>query len=404
MEENEATSLLSRLISIDSVFPRERTLAEYCANYLGNCGFSVKLQEFAPNRFNVIAQKGERDGSLLLSAHLDTVPPYNYGKRNPLKMETDRGRIQGLGCWDMKSGLALVLLCAKYSALTSRGLRIILTADEENISEGTWSAVKSGEYAGAAFCLCHEIPDTPEDEHRSNTAANASQRNGASNASPASGANTALPSARPPLILGRRGRVVYRFTVKGIGAHGAGTGGVSAVYLGMKLASALEQIQMPTGRTGPCRLFIRKFSSESTSLAIPTEATLEADVHYVPPYTNETFLAYLKTHLAGLQFPSGCSWSVEIPVRKTPYLPAYETDSKNPLVAKFLSLYKENIGNPEISYGLTVADENVLSTTGIPIVTLGPLGGGAHSSEEWLSEKDFLLLAEKVPKIVQSLL
>ncbi len=361
---------------------------------MGNCGFSVKLQEFSPNRFNVIAQKGAREGSLLLSAHLDTVPPYNYGKRNPLKMETDRGRIQGLGCWDMKSGLALVLLCAKYSTQTSRGIRIVLTADEENISEGTWAAVKSGEYNGAAFCLCHEIPDTPEDEHRSNTA-NASQRNGAPNSN---------PLIRPPLILGRRGRCVYRFTVKGIGAHGAGTGGVSAIDLGMKLASALEQIQMPSGRTGPCRLFIRRFSSESTSLAIPTEAMLEADVHYVPPYTNETFLAYLKTHLAGLQFPSGCSWSVEIPARKTPYLPAYETDAKNPLVAKFLALYKENIGTPEISYGLTVADENVLSTTGIPIVTLGPLGGGAHSSEEWLSEKDFLLLADKVPKIVQSLL
>lgn len=403
MEENEATSLLSRLISIDSVFPRERALAEYCANYLGNCGFSVKLQEFSPNRFNVIAQKGERNGSLLLSAHLDTVPPYNYGKRNPLKMETDRGRIQGLGCWDMKSGLALVLLCAKYATPTSRGIRIILTADEENISEGTWAAVKSGEYKGAAFCLCHEIPDTPGGEDSQSKGAGAAGASPAASTS-ASRRNTALLSVRPPLILGRRGRCVYRFTVKGIGAHGAGTGGVSAVDLGMKLAAALEAIPMPSGKTGPCRLFIRKFSSESTSLAIPTEATLEADVHYIPPYTNETFLAYLKEQLATLQFPSGCSWSAEIPSRKTPYLPAYETDSKNPLVAKFLSLYKQNIGTPEISYGLTVADENVLSTTGIPIVTLGPLGGGAHSSEEWLSEKDFLLLSEKVPKIVQSLL
>ena len=341
MEDNEAIPLLSRLISIDSVFPRERALAEYCANYLGNCGFSVKLQEFSPGRFNVIAQKGERNGSLLLSAHLDTVPPYNYGKRNPLRMETDKGRIQGLGCWDMKSGLALVLLCAKYSTPTSRGLRIILTADEENISEGTWAAVKSGEYAGAAFCLCHEIPDTP-DERTANSGNGqpTRQRNGNTAATPASSAgasraNTALPSVRPPLILGRRGRVVYRFTVTGIGAHGAGTGGVSAIDLGMKLASALEAIPMPSGKTGPCRLFIRRFSSESTSLAIPTEATLEADVHYIPPYTNETFLAYLKEKLAGLQFPSGCSWSVEIPARKTPYLPAYETDAKNPLVANF---------------------------------------------------------------------
>ena len=289
-EGNEALALLSRLISIDSVFPNERKLAEYCANYLGNCGFSVKLQEFSPGRFNVIAQKGERNGSLLLSAHLDTVPPYNYGKRNPLRMENEKGRIQGLGCWDMKSGLALVLLCAKYSTPTSRGLRIILTADEENISEGTWAAVKSGEYKGCSFCLCHEIPDTPGGEDSQPKGAGAA---GAASAG-ASRRNTPLPSVRPPLILGRRGRCVYRFTAEGIGAHGAGTGGVSAVDLGMKLASALEAIPMPLNSIAPCRLFIRRFSSESTSLAIPTEATLEADVHYIPPYTNETFLAYLK--------------------------------------------------------------------------------------------------------------
>ena len=385
--------LVSRLISINSVFPKERELAEFCSSYLKNCGFEVKLQEFSPNRFNVIAQKGERAGSLLLSAHLDTVPPYNYGSRDPLAMSVQTGKITGLGSWDMKSGLSLVLLCAKYCSPTNRGLRIVLTADEENISEGTWAAAKSGEYKDCSLAICHEIPDTPGGEDSPLGGALTSSRKAASPA-----------SDRPPLILGRRGRCVYRFSVKGIGAHGAGTGGVSAVDLGMKLASALEAMPMPSNSTAPCRLFVRKFLSESTSLAIPTEATLEADVHYIPPYTNESFLKYVKKHLSSLHFPEGCSWSVEIPQRKTPYLPAYETSQAHPLVKKFLSSYKKNIGEPEISYGLTVADENVLSTTGIPIVTLGPLGGGAHSSEEWLSEKDFLLLSKQVPKIVQELL
>lgn len=374
--ETEALSLLRKLISINSVFPHERRLAMFCASYLRGCGFAVRLQKFAPDRFNVIAQKGRRNGSVLLSAHLDTVPPYNYGRRNPLRMEARGDRIRGLGSWDMKSGLALVLLCAAYCRPEVKGLRIILTSDEENISEGTWAAQKKGEYRNCSVAICHEIPDAPQD----------------------------YSGGKPPIILGRRGRAVYRFTVKGIGAHGAGSTGISAIGLGTVLVRALERIPMPRGKLGPSKLFVRRFSSESRSLSVPTEAVIEADVHYVPPHSPQSFLAYIKNHLRGLRFPAGCSWSVEIPKRKTPYLPSYETDEGHPAVLRFLSLYGSHLGKPSISYGLTVADENVLSVEKMPIITLGPAGGEAHSGKEWVSKTDFLLLAEKVPLVVQDML
>lgn len=371
-------SLLQKLISINSVFPNEGELAVYAAERLKEAGFDVELQEFSPGRFNVIAQKGPREGSMLLFSHLDTVPPYNYGTTNPFELREENGRIRGLGCWDMKAGLSILLLCAMNCVPKKKGIRVVLTADEENISEGTWFALESGAFSGCSFGLCHEIPDILE---------------------------KAPVDSRPPLILGRRGRCVYRFIVSGIGAHGAGTGGVSAIDLGIKLVLALESIPMPSGKTGPCRLFIRKFTSESTSLAVPTEATVDVDVHYTPPYTKDTFLSYISDGLrANLKFPEGCGWHAEIPKRKTPYLPAYETNLENPLVVRFLSLYDQSFKSHSVSYGLTVADENVLSKLGIPIVTLGPLGGEAHSSLEWLSKDDFLRLSEEVPKIVQGML
>jgi len=377
-EDNDPLSVLRSLISINSVFPNEAKIASFAAERLRNSGFEVQLQEFAPGRFNVLAQKGPLEGSILLFGHLDTVPPYNYGATSPFEMREEDGRIRGLGCWDMKSGLSLIFLCAAKCVPKSRGIRIVLTADEENISEGTWFALKSGAFSGCSFGLCHEIPDIP---------------------------SGMAPGTRPPIILGRRGRCVYRFIVKGIGAHGAGTGGVSAVDLGLKLVLALESIPMPSGRTGPCRLFVRKFNSESSSLAVPTDAIIEADVHYIPPFTPESFLQYLQERLgASLSFPQGCSWQAEIPVRKTPYLPAYETSETSPLVQRFLSFYDKGFKSHSIAYGLTVADENVLSTLGIPLVTVGPLGGEAHSSLEWLSKEDFLRLAEEVPKMVQGML
>ena len=374
-----AVALLRKLVSINSVFPHERKLALFARDYLERCGFSVRLQEFSPGRHNVIAQKGPRRGAVLLTAHLDTVPPYNYGKRNPFDLKEKGGRLYGLGAWDMKAGLALVLRCASMCAPAGRGMRVVLTADEENISEGTWFAQKHGEFSGCSIAVCNEIPD-----------AIAPSRAG----------------ARPPLLLGRRGRCVYCFDVNGIGGHGAIGGGISAVGIAMGLAQALESLPTPRGKMGACRLFVRKFSSESRSLSMPTEAVVEADVHYVPPYTKESFLAYIKAGLRkqGFKLPAGCSWSVAIPKRKTPYLPAYGASADEPSVAKFLKAYGRHIGKPSVSYGMTVADENVLSVEGMPVITLGPLGGEAHSCSEWLSKKDYLLLWARMPKVVQEML
>lgn len=376
-----AMPLLRRLVSINSVFPHERQLALFAAAHLKRCGCSVRLQEFAPGRHNVIAQKGRREGAVLLTSHLDTVPPYNYGKRDPFSLKEEAGRMRGLGAWDMKAGLALVLRCAEECTPGKKGLRIVLTADEENISEGTWFAKKQGEFSNCSAAICHEIPDAIRP--------------------PRAG-------ERPPIILGRRGRCVYRFSVNGVGAHAAGDGGKSALVLAMRLAAALEAIPMPDGKTGPCRLFVRKFSSESRSLSVPTEAVLEADVHYVPPFTKESFLSHIRRSLARAKFsvPSGCSWGVEIPARKTPYLPAYEIRKESPSAARFLSAYKKHIGSYALSYGLTVADENVLSTEGkrMPIITVGLEGGSAHSAGEWVSKKDYLLLWARMPKIVQEML
>jgi acetylornithine deacetylase/succinyl-diaminopimelate desuccinylase-like protein len=378
-EEKRAVALLEKLVSVNSVFPGERKLAQLMKAELERCVFKARLQEFAPGRHNVIAQKGPRRGAVLLTAHLDTVPPYNYGRRSPFALEERGGRLMGLGVWDMKCGLALILNCARRCRPGRRGLRIVLTADEENISEGTWFAQKKGEFSGCSIAICHEIADA---------------------ISPGKG------NGRPPIILGRRGRCVYRFSVSGVGAHAASSRGTSALDLGMRLASALEAIPMPSGRTGPCRLFIRKFSSESRSLSMPTEAVLEADVHYVPPHTNESFLSYLKNGLKrrGFALPKGCGWSVEMPERKTPYLPAYETPRSHPETRGFFSAYEKHAGKCAVSYGLTVADENVLSTEGMPVVTVGLAGGDAHSSSEWASKKDYLFLWEKMPKIIQELL
>ena len=129
-------------------------------------------------------------------------------------------------------------------------------------------------------------------------------------------------------------------------------------------------------------------------------------MHYVPPYTKESFLQYIKKRLRARRFalPKGCSWSVEIPKRSTPYLPAYGTDAADGEAARFLAAYEMHIGSYALSYGLTVADENVISLNGMPVITVGLAGGDAHSGREWISKKDYLLLWGRMPRIMQDLL
>jgi acetylornithine deacetylase/succinyl-diaminopimelate desuccinylase-like protein len=159
---------------------------------------------------------------------------------------------------------------------------------------------------------------------------------------------------------------------------------------------------LPKSKFGKASIFVRKIFSESTSLSLPVEAIFDLDCHYIPPYDANSFLLYITNYLKRKNL--NIEYKIEIVQRKTPYLPAYQTSLNQKLVKQLLHLYKKEIGNYSISFGLTVADENIISFAGTPVITIGLLGGNPHSSLEWVDKKDYLLLFEKMPKIVQGLL
>ena len=79
----ELLSLHKSLVSIPSVSGDEHEVAIFLRDYLESLDLSVELQPVAPQdpldkaRFNVFAYPpGHRDTPLLLTSHIDTVPPY----------------------------------------------------------------------------------------------------------------------------------------------------------------------------------------------------------------------------------------------------------------------------------------------------------------------------------------
>jgi acetylornithine deacetylase len=139
--------LLADLISIDSVNPDlvpggngEREIAGFCSDWFLARGFEVHRLEERPGRPSLVAvRKGTGGGkSLMLNGHIDTVGLAGYDG-DPLEPEVRDGRMHGRGTFDMKGGIAAMMVAAARA--TERPLRgdviVACVADEEHGSFGT---------------------------------------------------------------------------------------------------------------------------------------------------------------------------------------------------------------------------------------------------------------------------
>ncbi len=148
---DESTELLRRLVAIDSINPDlvpngagESEIARFIAGWLEEAGVEVVVDEPVARRPSVVGiVRGSGGGkSLLLNAHMDTVGV--VGMQRPHEPLIEGTRLYGRGAYDMKGGLAAIMLAtAQAKKLALRG-DVILTAvaDEEFASIGTQSIVK----------------------------------------------------------------------------------------------------------------------------------------------------------------------------------------------------------------------------------------------------------------------
>ncbi len=311
---------------------------------------------------------------------MDTVPPYGEWKGGkPFSLRQVGDRLCGLGAFDMKAGVAAILCACEEK--TDRRLRVVFSVDEENISEGSHAVASAGLFDGAEAALSTEI---------------------------ATGTAECVGPAE--ITLGRRGRCVVEVAVPGKSAHGANAKlGVNAISEAARLALELEKMNGRMGRhllLPPPTLFVRKISGESTSLSVPEIASLEIDIHLVVPQTPQSMLNHVKMFIGGLYATGkfsemdGKTVEARLKERKTPYLAPYVTPRENAHVQLLSAIVKEKYGDVKYSYGASVADDNVVATHA-PLMSIGPLGGGEHTCNEWVSRKSYLELVEIVCEFVR---
>lgn len=376
-----AEEILSKIVSINSVFPNEARLAKYISEHLEGLGFKVHLEEIEGGRYNVLAERGTKGKPILFYGHLDTVPIYGSWETEPLKLTEREDRLYGVGSCDMKGGIAAILESIKDD--NGRKIKLLFCSDEENISEGVWTAVKKNrEWLNDVFFA---LSLEPGDSNRHTGGENV-------------------------ITVGRRGRTVIEIDVTGLSSHGAmPQRGISAIDEAAKIVTHLKRFQLRKHRgLGKESIFVRNISSAATSLSIPDKAHLELDIQLVPPSTVQDAKERVDSFLEALYKKSVLNPQTKVAVsikkRKTPYIEPYVNNLRNGTVRKVFGIVNKNIGAPLVNYGSSVADDNVLfNSLNVPVLTIGPKGGNEHTANEWVSRSSLNQLTKLYKSLIEEL-
>ena len=372
-------SMLRRMVRYDSVYPHEARIARFLARELGKCGFRVHFHRWGKGRLNVYAERGRGKRALLYYGHLDTVPRCEGWRGDPWKLRVAGDRLYGLGSSDMKGAIA-AFLCA-LGKMRGPYTKVLICSDEEFISQGAWTFARSKKgrewFKDVGLFLSGER-----------------------------GISAVHPDGGPDVItLGRRGRCVIDLEVRGRSSHGASGNGINALVEASRVILALPRLSMRSHRLLPKEsVFARKVSNQLSSLSVPDLATVEVDVHFVPPSTPKRIEARVRRFVKRLErdgtVTRGTHLRAALRKRPTPWLEPYTISPDLPEVLKL----RKVLGSPSINYADSVGDENVLAKAfpRVPIVLIGPRAHGSHEANEWVSRRGLLELERAYQVVLAS--
>lgn len=354
---SEISELLRQLVAIDSVNPDlvtggagEGEIARFVANWMERAGLAVTIEEAAPGRPNVIAVARGSDGgrSLLLNAHMDTVGV--GGMQRPHEPYIEDNRLYGRGAYDMKAGLAAIMLAA--AAARRQALRgdVILTAvcDEEFASIGTASVVKNW-HADAAILT---------------------------------------EPTQLDICIAHKGFCWLDIETTGVAAHGSlPEVGVDAIAKMGKVLVGLEELDRSL-RAGPEHPLLGSGSLHASLItggqelsSYPDRCLLSMERRTVPGETRELVEQQIRAILDQIaatdpQFQA----SLKTMLTQQPF----EIAEDAPIVQTLLRQATRILGaEPGIGGAFGWMDSALLAAAGIPTVIFGPGGDGAHAVVEW---------------------
>lgn len=382
----------------------ENNICEYLESALIQAGFRVSQQEvqgerkfvygqetrIIPRRYNIIAEKGTGDSSLLFFGHTDTVDVKEGWKTNPFsaaeKIVGGRRRLYGLGANDMKAGLAAILHAGEAIPKGFK-LKVAFLADEEFWSFGAVELLRSDFLDDVKLAIVPEISESNTED------------------------------GNLWVGLGRLGRSEFEFQLEGFSCHGADAfvhpKAVNAVHESIKLQTEVIHYCNNSRREFRDKnirvansAYISRHEGGRAILSVPEHASFILDRSFLPNETPSAELESLERLVAECYSKTRVDPGVKITLRErfrpTPPCKPYYFSRDLPAVSLLESLARNNSIGLEFGIGRSVADENRIAEKGIVTLILGPQGDGSHTSEEWVDVESILSLASLLKDLANS--
>jgi succinyl-diaminopimelate desuccinylase len=376
---DDALQLLSTLVAIPSVnadlspgAPAEAPIIDWCAGWLRDRGFTVEIvgsRDGHPSLVATLAADGAHD-LVMLTGHVDTVGVATY-RGDPYSASVRDGRIYGRGTFDMKGGLAAILVAAARVADRSAagdppgvGLVVALVADEEFGSVGTEDVLRWIEDRGL------------------NVVASV----------------VAEPSALE-LTVAHRGFAWFTLELTGRAAHGSQPEhGIDAIAGASDVIAALAALQRtldgapthPLLAPGTVRVATINGGVDAATVAPSCTMTLERRT--LPGETAEDVRRDLESSIAtALVRSPGLGWSLRTLVARA----AFESRPDSVIVRAVRAAAEDRLGRPVPARGEPFwTDAGLIHGAGIDCLVFGVAGGGAHSDEEWADVESVYALTD----------
>lgn len=366
--------LLKSLIRTGSVFPKENDLSCIIDDWVKKNVICNRVsQKVVDGRKNLVYSKGSgKKTTIMLIGHQDTVPVAAGWDTDPLDPVVHENKLFGLGAWDMKAGLYVILQCLKNFEARNINLKVAFTVDEENYSIGAHKLVDSGLCDDADFIM---VPEP------------------------------GFIYGERGLTLGRTGRMMIAIKIFGKSSHGNYIDkGVNAIYQAYEFIKEARKINFNSDtKIGMSVLFPRVIESYAKGFTVPDECLIELDSVLIAPDTPETIFKKIKELGKKLHKEGRLLMVPEIAYkeRPTPFCTPYTLSNNNRYIKICKRVMEEKINGLSEIYNDAVADECIfVKRLKIPAICIGPSGANAHKPNEYVN----LDSVEKVESIYMEIL
>lgn len=356
-------ALTRELVRIRSVFePKagntEAAAAHAVAGVVRGMGLTVRVEEAAPGRPNVIADWqgstfGEGGKTLLFEGHSDVVTEGDAGgwRHPPFSGVLEAGRVYGRGAADMKGGVAAAIGALAAVIKTAPELpgriRLGVVADEEGMMLGIKDFIRRGWAQGVDGAIICE----PEENE---------------------------------ICLFQKGAMRVGVTSRGVMAHGAmpyaGVNPIPPLADFIRAVGELEAQEQarlgahdylglpwitPTTLQAP-------LAGEPQVNVMPESAYLALDVRTVPGQDHEALFASLQRVADGLN--TRVKGPAELRLELIEARPWTETPPEDPLARAVARAYRQTLGREPVYGGVPGATDGTFlhAWAGVAIVTVGP--------------------------------